>query len=211
MFFLVSEMLLLIVALSIDIFTAGFVYGADRVRIPALSAVIVALISDVFLIVSLMIGNWFRGGISPDVTRVLSFLILFVLGVMKVFDSSIRKRIRDNRFGRRELHMSFHCLRFILTVYARPEEANTTDKEVLSPSEAVSLGLALSLDSAAAGLGAATQAYSLPLTALSAFLISIGAVCGGCKLGQKLSAKSDINFSMIGGVLLLILAFSKLL
>lgn len=193
-----------------DAFAAGFSYGVDKVKIPPLSAIIVALISDFVLILSLFFGNIFKTYIPPSLTTTLSFTILFTLGIIKLFDSSIKKKIREKRFHRKELHVTMKNLRFILTVYARPEEANTRDIEVLSPSEALSLGLALSLDSAAAGLGAASGAGVLPLTALLTFFIGISAVSGGCLIGRKLSAKSDFNFSMIGGVLLLLLAFSKL-
>ena len=210
MFFQASKLLLLIIALSVDAFAAGFAYGADKVKIPPLSAGIVAFISDILLILSLLIGNIFKSYIPPAITTALSFTILFAIGTIKLFDSSIKKKIRENRFNRKELHMTFKNLRFILTVYARPEEANTTDIEVLSPSEALSLGLALSLDSAAAGLGAASGEYSLPITALLTFFIGVSAISGGCIIGRKLSAKSDFNFSMIGGILLLLLAFSKL-
>ena len=210
MFISVSKLLLLIVALSVDAFAAGFAYGADKVKIPPLSAVIVALFSDALLIGSLFLGNLFKAYIPPTLTTLLSFTILFLIGAIKLFDSSIKKKIRNNQFNRKELCLSCKNLHFILTIYARPEEANTTDVEVLSPKEALSLGLALSLDSAAAGLGAASGDFSLLLTALLTFLIGIGAVLGGCLLGRHLSAKSEFNFSIIGGILLLLLAFSKL-
>ena len=143
-------------------------------------------------------------------TTFFSFTILFVLGAIKLFDSSIRRKIRENRFNSKEVKVQTKNLRFILTVYAAPEAANTEDVETLSPAEALSLGLALSLDSAAAGFGAASGEYSLLLAALLAFLISLGAVSLGCKTGRLLAAKSDFNFSIIGGILLLLLAFSKL-
>lgn len=210
MFLSVSKLTLLIVALSADAFAASFAYGVDKVRIPPFSAVIVALISDVLLISSLFVGSLFKAHIPTDFTTALSFTVLFCLGLIKLFDSSVKKKIKDNRFCEKRLHLSFRNLCFILTVYAQPEEANTTDKEILSPGEALSLGLALSLDSAVAGIGAASLEFSLLLTALLAFLITLGAVCGGCRMGRTLAAKSDFNFSVIGGLLLLLLAFSKL-
>lgn len=216
MLFSISKLLLLIIAISVDAFAAGFSYGTDKVRIPPLSAFIVALISDFLLILSLFFGNLFTTYLSPPLTTALSFTILFALGIIKLFDSAIKKKIREKRFHRKELHVTMKNLRFILTVYAQPEEANTDDIEVLSPTEALSLGLALSLDSAAAGLGAAAGLKGvsgiciLPLTALLTLFIGISAVSGGCLIGRKLSAKSDFNFSMIGGILLLLLAFSKL-
>ena len=184
MFFSISKLILLIIALSADAFTAGFAYGADKVKIPPISAVIVAALSDLLLISSLIIGALFKAYIPPAVTSFLSFAILFVLAIVKIFDSSLKKTIK---------------------------EANCDDVEILSPAEALSLGFALSADSAAAGIGAASSEFSLPLTALLTFLISLFAIYGGCRLGRLLSSKSDLNFSIIGGLPLLILAVSKVL
>ncbi len=211
MFGSISRLILLIIALSADALAAGFAYGADRVKIPPLSAVIVAFLSDLLLMASLLAGNFLKAYIPPACTVFFSFFILFVLGSIKLFDSSIRKKIRENRFNGREVHVKTKNLRFILTVYAAPEAANTADVEVLSPTEALSLGMALSLDSAAAGFGAASGDYSLPLAALLTFFISLCAISGGCRLGRLLAAKSDFNFSVFGGILLLLLAFSKLI
>lgn len=210
MFFSLSRLIVLIVALSVDAFAASFAYGVDKVRIPPLSAVIVAALSDFILITSLFIGNLFKAYIPASLTTFLSFSILLALGTAKLFDSSIKRIIRQNRFGSRQLHISFKNLSFILTVYAEPQEANITDVEVLSPSEAISLGLALSLDSAAAGIGAASLEYPLLLTALVSFVIGILSVYSGCRLGRLLAARTDFNFSLISGILLVFLAFAKL-
>lgn len=210
MFGSISQLILLIIALSADAFTASFAYGADKVKIPPLSAVIVAFLSDILLMASLFIGNLLKTYIPPAFTTFFSFSILFVLGAVKLFDSSIRQKIRENRFNSKEVTVKTKNLRFILTVYAAPEAANTVDVEILSSAEALSLGLALSLDSAAAGFGAASGNYSLPLAAMLTFFISLCAVFSGCRLGRLLATKSSFNFSIIGGILLLLLAFSKL-
>lgn len=206
----ISELLLLIIALSADAFAASFAYGTDKVKIPAASAMTIALISDSILIVSLLVGGAIQTYIPPGVTTWLSFLILLILGLLKLFDSSVKQWIRHDRPREKELHVTFKNLRLILTIYALPEKANTEDIEVLSPAEAVSLGLALSLDSAAAGIGAASSQFPVLLTAALAFIIGIAAVYSGCALGRIISTKTKFNFSMIGGVLLLFLAFAKL-
>lgn len=210
LFWSLSRLFLLLIALSADAFAASLAYGMDRVKIPPLSAAIVALLSDFILIVSLFIGGFLQSFIPVSFTTVLSFLILLILGLIKLFDSSIKKKIKENRFSSKELRLSSKNLKFILTVYAKPQEANGDDIEVLSPAEAVSLGLALSLDSAAAGIGAASLHFPLLLTAILSFLIGMLTIFAGCRLGRTLAARSDFNFSIIGGILLILLAFSKL-
>lgn len=74
----------------------------------------------------------------------------------------------------------------------------------------MSLGLALSLDSIAAGIGAASSELSLPLTALLTFSISLLSVFAGCRLGRFLADRSGLNLSVMGGILLVLLAFAKL-
>ena len=184
MFLSISKLILLIIALSADAFTAGFAYGADKVKISPFSAVIVAALSDLLLISSLFLGNLFKAYIPPSATSFLSFTILFVLALVKIFDSSLKKTIK---------------------------EANCDDVDILSPTEALSLGFALSADSAAAGIGAASLDFPLPLTAVLTFLIGLMAICGGSFLGRLLASKSAFNFSVVGGFLLLFLAFSKLI
>lgn len=178
-----SKLLLLIIALSADSFAAGFSYGADRVKIPLTSAAVIAFLSDFLLLLSLLLGNLFKSFLPESFTVVLSFSILFLLGFFKIFDCSLKKKIK---------------------------EVNTEDVETLSPAEALSLGLALSLDSAAAGVGAASAEFSLLLTSVLTFLISIASISGGCRIGRSLAAKSEFNFSIIGGVILLLLAFMKI-
>lgn len=210
MFLSLSKLIVLIIALSVDAFAASFAYGVDKVKIPPISAVIVTALSDFILIASLFIGNLFKAYIPASLTTLLSFLILFALGLIKLFDSTIKKKIQENRFSSRQLQLTFKNLSFILTVYAEPQEANATDVEVLSPAEALSLGLALSLDSAAAGIGAASLEFPLFLTAVISFGIGILTIFSGCRLGRFLAAKTDFNFSVIGGILLILLAFTKL-
>ena len=210
MFVSFSRLLLLVVALSADAFTAGLSYGADKVKIPPISAFIVALLSDALLIVPLLAGNLIKAFIPPSLTALFSFSLLFILGLLKIFDSSVKKIIQENRFKDRELHLSLKNMGFILTVYAQPQKANGANMEILSPAEAVSLGLALSLDSIAAGIGAASLEFSLLPTALLTFSISLLSILGGCKLGRFLSDRSELNFSVLGGILLILLAFTKL-
>ncbi|MFR0035242.1 MAG: manganese efflux pump, partial [Clostridium sp.] len=102
-------------------------------------------------------------------------------------------------------------LNFILTVYADPSAANGEDIAVLSPVEALSLGLALSLDSAAAGFGAGMMVTHLPLTILLSLLLNTAAVLLGSFLGRTLAKRSSLDLSWLSGLLLMGLALGKLL
>ena len=95
-------------------------------------------------------------------------------------------------------------------MYADPEKANAEDVSVLSPAEAFSLGIALSLDSAAAGFGAGMLDFSLIPALFLSLLAGAAAVAGGSLLGNLAAEKLNFDLSWIGGLLLILLAFSRL-
>ena len=97
----VSHLFLLTAALSFDALAAGFLYGADRVRIPFASLVIISVLSSGILTGFLFFGSLFQTVLSENAASLLCFLILFGLGLAKLFDSSLKALCR--RFaGRKE-------------------------------------------------------------------------------------------------------------
>lgn len=201
---------MLVTALSIDAFAASFVYGTDRVKIPVSSVAIITSLSTGVLVLFLLLGSGLGTFISPKATSVICFFILFLLGLIKLFDSSIKRLIRKYKSLDKKLCFSVSGLTLILTIYADPQTANGEDITVLSPGEAFSLGIALSLDSAAAGIGAGMMAIHLPLTILLSLATGVAAILSGSFLGNTVAKKTSLDLSWISGVMLIILAFSKL-
>ena len=144
------ELMILVVALSVDAFAASFVYGADRVKIPVSSVLVIAGISSGILFLSLGLGDRVEDWMPEVAVRHASFFLLLLLAVIKLFDSSVKSLIR--RLGTihkkmdKRLKVSVFNLHLILSVYADVEKATPADS-VLTPAEALSLGTALSLDS----------------------------------------------------------------
>lgn len=179
----ILEIFLLVTALSIDAFAAGFAYGVSRTRIPFSSLSILASISSLILAFSLLTGNLLTGLLTPSQTCHISFLVLLLLGIAKLFDRS--------------------CC----------DQADKADKDrdkLLSPVEAVSLGFALSIDSAAAGIGAAFPPSCIPAAIAASFFMGILAILCGSFLGKKLSCHVQKNLCWVSGALLIFLAFLKL-
>jgi putative Mn2+ efflux pump MntP len=90
-----------------------------------------------------------------------------------------------------------------------PERGATL--KTLKPIEAVVLATGLSLDGLAAGFGAAlggTNAIAMLIVSLVAHMVAVPL---GCMLGMRLSKKTTLNISWIGGGVIIILAFTKLL
>ncbi len=102
----------------------------------------------------------------------------FLLGVVKLFDSAIKMRIRKHKIDR-QVKFSFLSLHFILNVYADPQKADADQSRVLSPLEAVSVSVALSLDGLAVGFGAGLANVNFWEAVVISLLFSAAMVAAG--------------------------------
>ena len=133
---------------------AAFAYGARSIHISHGTACLMRLVCSLCLGFTLALGKALGPLLDPEFTRWASFLLLFFLGMVRLLDSSVKSWIRRVQGRRRDISFSISRLRFILSVYADPQEADEDCSRSLSPWEAMTLSLALSLDSLAVGFGA---------------------------------------------------------
>lgn len=76
---------LLVVALSLDSFLASLAYGAQKIRIPLRSTLLIALIGTSFLGVSIYTAGLFQKVLHPQYAAVFSFAIFFLMGSVHSF------------------------------------------------------------------------------------------------------------------------------
>lgn len=179
-----SSLFFLAAALCADSFTASFVYGAGNVRIPPLSAGIITLVSSAILVSSMAAGSLLTPFLSPELPTFLSSSLFVLLGCSKL-TAPATKELTD--------------------------QANKKEPEVLSSSESLFLAIGLSIDNAAAGLGAGlAKSPALPLLFLSLILSFLSIDAGG-RLGKRAGALIRTDFSRYGGIVLVILGLLKLI
>lgn len=209
---IVLHILLLAFAVSADTFTVGLTYGMDKVRIPYSSAAIISGIPSLILLIFLCAGASISARVPANITGTISFLILAGMAILKLFDSSVKAFIRRSKslLPHRRFAFTFRELGIILTIYANPETANKDTPSILTPTEALPLSLALSLDSAAVGVGAGVSMSHPLLTAVITFFTGCLGVYTGKKLSAYICSHVKLDFSFIGGLLLLLLAWSRL-
>ena len=185
-------------ALSVDSFIAAFSYGTSKIKIPLSSVGIISVTGSLITGLSMLAGSFVKDFIPPGFTTLLSFGILFLLGVLKLFDSS------------------------------QPKNADKDHSQSISPKEALSLSAALSLDGCAAGFGATLSAGTpaspgaaaagtvsslVPVAAVFLFSLIFGVfmVLAGSHIGNKAAGRLPIKPGIIGGLLLILLAVARLL
>ena len=118
-------------AVCIDTFAAAFGFGIDQIRIPALSALVLSLVSSAALSLSMLAAGWLTPYLPAGLTGWLSCALLCGLGLLKLFDSAIKRLVRRLPQPGRELSFSFLRMRFLLRVWADPATADTDCSSVL--------------------------------------------------------------------------------
>lgn len=205
------EAMLLAASLSIDAFTAGFTYGNNRIKIPFLSVQIINIVCSSVLGISLLIGSIIKYYINSGVTIAICFTILFVLGIIKLLDSVTKAFIRKYNNLNKEIKFSIFNFRFILNLYADPEKADIDFSKTISLKEAAFVAIALSLDSLSVGFGATLGNVNGVAVFLCSLITDAVAIIFGCYLGQKIVTKTKLDLSWVSGVILILLAFSKIM
>ncbi len=197
-------------SLSIDAFAASFAYGSNQIKIPMRSIQTINLICSAITGVALLAGSILQQFIPEWLTTGISFTILLILGIVKLLDSIAKSLIQKYRQYNREVKFSLFCFSFILQLYITPEHADIDNSKILSPSEAASLAVALSLDGIAVGFGAALGGISVWAVIISSLITNMIALCGGAWVGNRISRDTPVNLSWLGGGVLIVMAFLKL-
>ena len=81
-------------ALSVDSFIAAFSYGTSKIKIPLSSVGIISVTGSLITGLSMLAGSFVKDFIPPGFTTLLSFGILFLLGVFE--SSSPANADKDN-------------------------------------------------------------------------------------------------------------------
>lgn len=192
------HILLLICIISLDTFFVCVSYGVEKIRIPFRSNLILASISTGFLIASSSVALVLAQVIPANVFQMIGFGFLFGLGLYTIFEKTIK----------RLLHRVFH--NFFIDLYVDEKLADLDHSKSISSSEACFLGFTISCDSLVTGFSMVANHNLVPFVFLCNFVINILACTIGHFLGKKISQSISIDLSLVSGILLILLAFSKL-
>ena len=154
MLFSIFQAFFLVLALSLDTFTAGVALGTQKITVPFRSVLAISLTCSASLWLAISLGGWIGNWISPRTGAVIGCIILVMMGSVRLFDGVIKELLRrccENKEG-----MVFYRknLKIFLQVCVDSAQADFNRSQSLSVPEAISLAAALSVDGLAAGVGA---------------------------------------------------------
>lgn len=203
--FLVLQTFFLVFALGVDALVCSFSYGVNKIRIPFKSMIAINIITLLLLAFGVVIAQ-LLGEFLPSVfVYILSFSILFLLGLMKIFEGAIKGMIRRNK-GRRNFNFSMFNLGFVLQIYATYELADSDESKELSIWEAIPLAFAVGFDGLSVGLTVGLMQLNIGLLLSMSFVVGVACVAIGDYLGRKLARKMTFDFSIVSGIILILIA-----
>lgn len=205
------ETILLVLTLSLDAFVASIAYGANKIRIPYSSCLIINLVCSLLLGFSVFLGYSVKKFLPGNLAVTLSFIILLLLGIYYLLESFVKSYLKKKSQKKRKLKFKLFSIWVFIDIYVDEIQADLNHSKDLDLKEAIYLGTALSLDSLAVGFGSSLGNINYLHVISLSFLIGILALCSGLFLGKKIAQKSKVNLSWLSGIILIALAILKLL
>lgn len=190
--------LLLAAATSADIFAAVLGLCASGIRLRPSAGAAAVMAGSVILWAAVCLSGVICSVIRIETALAVSKAVLFLLGLWAIFGDCIKRKL-SRRGG----------LLSCAEILKAPAAADIDGSKSISPSEGLSLGIALSADSFFTGITAGMGGIS-PMKLL-VFSMLAGAVSCilGIILGKRLfkGTKPDFPSGRISGLLLIIIAF----
>lgn len=226
------SLLVLALAVSLDGFGVGAMYGLRKIRIPARSVFIIALMSGVVFFLAMQIGVAASVFLSPRTAQVAGAVILMCIGCWAVYQMAAQQRNGSREQPGLEegsteplqissggadsvmkvVSIELKRLGLVIQILKTPAAADLDRSGIISPMEAAWLGLALSLDAFGAGIGAAFIGYT-PITTSAVIALSSGSfIYCGLRVGFMYSNVQWIRrLSVLPGCMLILIGFLKLM
>jgi putative sporulation protein YtaF len=207
MLYIILEALTLALAISLDTLVVSIGYGTSKIKIPFASAFVMSFFNIVVLSFSIFIGSLVGDAITEHTAKIISFSVLLAVGLFK-FLSELIKIFLARKAKKGQVKLKILGFRLILSVIADSRQADLNKDKKLSPIEALTLGLILSIDSIGVGLSIGIMPIYLNYVIIFSFLLPLIFIPIGSFIGKKLSGK--INLSWLSGLILIALAITKL-
>ncbi len=208
------------IALNIDALSAGISYGIRRIKIPFSSILIISIISMVAISLSMLSGQFLTVFLPETFTQLAGGIILIILGswamyqFFKELDNGKDEPIPEESEHIKQKPITVIKINFlglIIHILKKPYKADLDKSGVISYGEAVLLGIALSMDSMAAGIAISLFGYSILKTTALVGLNYLIFTFMGLSIGDRLNRSFMGKYiQALPGIILISLGLTKI-
>lgn len=203
------QVILLVTALCLDSFIASVAYGTNGIQIPLRSAFVISSVGALFLGGSFFAAYLVRGLVPQNLCTMISFCALLFIGINNLIQSLLKKYLKNRK--QKKLNFSLSGIGFMIQIYLDETTADMDHSKVLSMREAVYLAIAVSIDSLVTGFGTGLVMFNQLQIVLYFFVANMAAIGFGFFLGSKMQNSLHFDISWMGGTMLILLAFLKMI
>lgn len=192
------------VAANLDNFGIGVSYGIQKVRIPFLSNFFIALLSGLVAYLSVLTGqvfSWFLG-----IANLLGSLMIAGIGIWVIIHKSkVDEAVPVSVSFNKAYTIPLTSLGWVVQITKNPSRADLDANGFINGKEAIALGITLSFNCIATGVGAGLTGLPPFPVALSIFLFSMITISLGYWTGWKTASNRLERWSQAASGILLIL------
>lgn len=210
------EILLFSMALSTDAFGIGVSCELRDIKTPVSARVIICLMSVLVTGSAVLIGSTVSEFVPLWFGKIAGALLLFILGVYVIFSALSDKEKVHKKKPKKEniLNLAVKPFGITIRIIRNPVECDMDNSSSIDMAEACYTGLAISVDSFAAGLGAGVSGVSGITVPLMCGVCQMIFLCCGINIGKKLHNIRRIKqkyFSIISGIMLIAIAVLRII
>ncbi|ABS23489.1 sporulation membrane protein YtaF [Bacillus cytotoxicus] len=205
------SLILLAFTLSLDSCSVGLTYGLRNVRIPLRSIIIIGICSAAVMLVSMGIGNMIAKVFSPMIATRIGGFVLVGIGAWVLYQFFRGDKKEEIKQEEKVWKLEIASLGLVIQILRKPTVADFDRSGTISAGEALLLGIALSVDSFGAGIGASLLGYAPVMMAMLVAVMSSLFLFIGMQMGTMLSNMRWLQrFTFLPGVLLIIIGLWKI-
>ncbi|MDM5190265.1 sporulation membrane protein YtaF [Bacillus sp. DX4.1] len=205
------SLILLAFTLSLDSCSVGLTYGLRNVRIPLKSILIIGVCSAAVMLISMGIGHMIAKVFSPVIATRIGGFVLIAIGAWVVYQFFRSDKKDDPQQEEKVWKLEIASLGLVIQILRKPTVADFDKSGTISGGEALLLGIALSVDSFGAGIGASLLGYAPAMMAVLVAIMSSLFLFIGMRLGTVLSNMRWLQkFTFLPGILLIIIGIWKM-
>ncbi len=207
--------LLLAFSVSIDSFGIGITYGLRNTRISIIPKILLFIISVFFTSFSIFLGNLLIDILPKNYVKLIGSILLFFIGLWIIYQAIKKDNKNPTLLTNKEPKIYSFFIKFLgitIKIIRDPKSSDLDNSKTIDWKEAIFLGVALSIDSIGVGIGSSiigVNSFLFPILVASFQLIFLSLGKNISMKIIKLSKLPENIWSIISGILLIIIAISK--
>lgn len=199
---------IIIFFMSIDTLLACFSLGSKNISISMGARIVIASIGTLCLALSLIFSAILSAILPKTLFNIISCLTLFLIATFCIFEAFIKQLSTKLVNKSKKLTLKLNDFYIMMEICSDTSKADTDHSGILSPLEAISLSIPLSLDSLLTGLSLTNSHYILMI--LFSFFCGFFSTFIGHKIGKKFAKVNKERATILSGIILMIIAGFKM-